>query len=426
MSVARAAMLTLLLAVPAALAPAAAGQPGSPDQGASAALIDPDCDPQTARDADPSQVEDADGVCLIDPDCDPQRARDADPSLVEASDGVCPTSAAQPPAEPKGQRSDAPSVEGGENQRPGGHKRKLRSKNPQSREPTGGAKPGPDRKGKRKSRRRTPRRNPAPSPVPTTPAVDSLPHPHAHGAHDSASRESRVPRFLLPIYRAAGLRYGIRWEVLAAINEIESDYGRNLNVSSAGAMGWMQFMPSSWRAYGVDRNGDGVKDPYDPVDAIFAAARYLRAAGYEHDVRGAIYAYNHAWWYVHSVMRRARQIAADHLSPPRVRRLDPRFASRLARIADRSGVPWELMLAVLRLRGKYRSVPATRAQLRALARRVAALDRGSVPAGTRTARSAASRWRRTSRPRSGHDCSLTRRGSSSAWSRSRSTTGPSA
>ena len=53
----------------------------------------------------------------------------------------------------------------------------------------------------------------------------------------------RIPPFLLSIYQAAGIQYGIRWEVLAAINEIETDYGRNLNVSSAGAMGWMQFMP---------------------------------------------------------------------------------------------------------------------------------------------------------------------------------------
>ena len=75
------------------------------------------------------------------------------------------------------------------------------------------------------------------------------------------------------------MQYGIRWEILAGINEIETDYGRNLNVSSAGALGWMQFMPATWKAYGVDANRDGVKDPFNPVDAIFAAARYLKAAG---------------------------------------------------------------------------------------------------------------------------------------------------
>ena len=119
----------------------------------------------------------------------------------------------------------------------------------------------------------------------------------------------RIPPFLLSIYQAAGIQYGVRWEVLAAINEIETDYGRNLNVSSAGAMGWMQFIPSSWKSFGVDANGDGKKDPYNPVDAIFAAARYLKAAGADQDLRKAIFAYNHADWYVDSVLMRARLIA---------------------------------------------------------------------------------------------------------------------
>jgi murein DD-endopeptidase MepM/ murein hydrolase activator NlpD len=118
----------------------------------------------------------------------------------------------------------------------------------------------------------------------------------------------RIPPFLLPIYQAAGIQYGVRWEVLAAINEIETDYGRNLNVSTAGAVGWMQFMPSTWRAYGVDANGDEIQDPYNPADAIFAAARYLRAAGADTDLRKAIFAYNHADWYVDSVILRARLI----------------------------------------------------------------------------------------------------------------------
>ena len=120
----------------------------------------------------------------------------------------------------------------------------------------------------------------------------------------------RIPPFLLPIYQAAGMEYGIRWEILAAINEIETDYGRNLNVSSAGAQGWMQFMPPTWKAYGVDANRDGKRDPYNPVDAIFAAARYLRASGADKDLRGAIFAYNRADWYVDSVLSRARRLRA--------------------------------------------------------------------------------------------------------------------
>ena len=120
----------------------------------------------------------------------------------------------------------------------------------------------------------------------------------------------RVPPFLLPIYQAAGVEYGIRWEVLAAINEIETDYGRNLSTSSAGALGWMQFMPGTWETYGVDANHDGVKDPNNPVDAIFAAARYLKASGGNTSIEKAIFSYNHADWYVADVLKRAKALAA--------------------------------------------------------------------------------------------------------------------
>jgi hypothetical protein len=136
----------------------------------------------------------------------------------------------------------------------------------------------------------------------------AVPGPAPIGVPNFFIDKFRIPPFLLSIYQAAGIEYGVRWEVLAAINEIETDYGRNLNVSSAGALGWMQFMPSTWKRYGVDANGDKKKDPYNPVDAIFAAARYLRAAGADHDLARAIFAYNHADWYVDSVLMRARLI----------------------------------------------------------------------------------------------------------------------
>jgi hypothetical protein len=113
------------------------------------------------------------------------------------------------------------------------------------------------------------------------------------------------PSFLLPIYQAAAAHYTVPWQVLAAINEIETDFGSNTNVSSAGAIGWMQFMPATWKHWGTDANGDGHKNPYDPVDAIFSAARYLRAAGSLTDLPRAIFAYNHAGWYVEKVSRRA-------------------------------------------------------------------------------------------------------------------------
>ncbi len=127
---------------------------------------------------------------------------------------------------------------------------------------------------------------------------------------DAVLEGFRIPTFLLPIYQAAGTEYGIRWEILAAINEIETDYGRNLSVSSAGAMGWMQFMPGTWETYGTDANRDGEKDPYNPVDAIFSAARYLKASGASESIERAIFSYNHADWYVADVIKRAKELAA--------------------------------------------------------------------------------------------------------------------
>ncbi len=120
-----------------------------------------------------------------------------------------------------------------------------------------------------------------------------------------------IPPFLLPIYQAAGAAYGIPWQTLAAINEVETDYGTNLDVSSAGAIGWMQFLPSTWRRYGVDASASGVQDPYNAADAIFAAARYLAAAGGTHNLPGAIFAYNHSHTYVQSVLLRAELLSGE-------------------------------------------------------------------------------------------------------------------
>ncbi len=147
------------------------------------------------------------------------------------------------------------------------------------------------------------------TPTPVNPTFSfALPGAAPIGVPNFFIDKFRIPPFLLPIYQAAGIQYGVRWEILAAINEIESDYGRNLSTSTAGAVGWMQFLPSTWKEYGVDANDDGRKDPYNPVDAIFGAARYLRAAGAEKDIKKAIFAYNHADWYVDSVLMRARLI----------------------------------------------------------------------------------------------------------------------
>jgi membrane-bound lytic murein transglycosylase B len=120
----------------------------------------------------------------------------------------------------------------------------------------------------------------------------------------------RIPLFLLPIYQAAAVQYGVPWQILAAINEIETNYGTDQSVSTAGAVGWMQFMPATWIQYGVDALNAGYADPYNPVDAIFAAARYLRAAGAATDLHAAILAYNHSDEYVKSVLLRAKLISS--------------------------------------------------------------------------------------------------------------------
>jgi murein DD-endopeptidase MepM/ murein hydrolase activator NlpD len=110
---------------------------------------------------------------------------------------------------------------------------------------------------------------------------------------------------LRALWARAGAAYGIPWQVLAAINQIESDFGRNMGPSSAGAVGWMQFMPDTWLRWGTDGSGDGIADPWDPEDAVLSAARYLAAAGGQVDLRRAIFAYNHAQWYVDDVLELA-------------------------------------------------------------------------------------------------------------------------
>ncbi len=150
---------------------------------------------------------------------------------------------------------------------------------------------------------------PIPSPS-TVFAIPSLPA--------SACSTSGVPPILIPMYQRAAAAYGLGPQgpaVLAGINEIETAFGTNLNVSSAGAVGWMQFMPETWEGYGVDANGDGVADPFNPEDAIYAAANYLSASGMPADTYGAIFAYNHADWYVADVLANAACHAGEVGAP---------------------------------------------------------------------------------------------------------------
>jgi hypothetical protein len=146
-------------------------------------------------------------------------------------------------------------------------------------------------------------------PAATNPTYSfALPGAAAVGVPNFFIDSFQIPPFLLPIYQAAGIEYNVPWQVLAAINWIETDYGRDLSVSSAGAEGWMQFLPSTFKRWGVDATGTGYADPYNPTDAIFTAARYLAASGAATNLSKAIFSYNHAGWYVQSVLLRAQLI----------------------------------------------------------------------------------------------------------------------
>jgi membrane-bound lytic murein transglycosylase B len=113
------------------------------------------------------------------------------------------------------------------------------------------------------------------------------------------------PAELLAVYQAAADAEGLDWTYLAAIHLVETRMGRIRGLSEAGAQGPMQFLPSTWEAYGAGG------DIEDPGDAIHAAARYLRAAGAPDDMDGALFAYNHSDRYVMAVQAYASVMRAD-------------------------------------------------------------------------------------------------------------------
>lgn len=108
----------------------------------------------------------------------------------------------------------------------------------------------------------------------------------------------------IKLYVKAAEEYGFAsdWYVLAAVGYVESNHGENMGPSTAGAMGPMQFLPSTWEIAGVDGNGDGVANIMDPEDAIPAAAGYLQDGGAPEDWYEALFTYNHADWYVKKVL----------------------------------------------------------------------------------------------------------------------------
>lgn len=134
------------------------------------------------------------------------------------------------------------------------------------------------------------------------------------GQSDTAKGD--IPRSYLDLYKKAGEKFGIPWNVLAGIGKEETNHGRSTlpgvhsgeNYAHAG--GPMQFIPGTFQAYAVDGNHDGKKDRYNPADAIFTAARYLKANGAPGRLWTAIWHYNQASWYVDDVLRYARHYAS--------------------------------------------------------------------------------------------------------------------
>jgi len=134
----------------------------------------------------------------------------------------------------------------------------------------------------------------------------------------AAPRPGQIASYL-QLFQASAAKYcpQMSWTVLAAIGQIESADGQNMGPSSAGALGPMQFLPSTWAEWGINGFGPpGPPDIMNPFDAVPSAARMLCAdgasSGTQAGLRQAIFAYNHAGWYVNEVVALAGRYAAEY------------------------------------------------------------------------------------------------------------------
>jgi hypothetical protein len=158
----------------------------------------------------------------------------------------------------------------------------------------------------------------------STDAGGGLASPAVSAYAPSAEALADIPRPYLALYQSAAARFGLDWTILAGIGKVECDHGRDPDPSCtqeghlnyAGAGGPAQFLVSTWTKYGISAGGSGRPDMWSPADAIDSMANYLHAAGAPGDYPHAIYAYNHAWWYVAEVMAWARRYRARYGATP--------------------------------------------------------------------------------------------------------------
>jgi membrane-bound lytic murein transglycosylase B len=141
---------------------------------------------------------------------------------------------------------------------------------------------------------------------------------HCQTQPNPTRQADTIPADYLTAYRAAGQDSGIPWTVIAAVGKVESNHGQlraagvHSGTNHAGAMGPMQFLRGTWQAYGVDGDNDGIKDVYNPADAIPGAAHYLKASGAPRDLRAALFTYNHSTTYIDTVLSWAGRYGQQH------------------------------------------------------------------------------------------------------------------
>ncbi len=152
----------------------------------------------------------------------------------------------------------------------------------------------------------------------TPPAATSgMPQPGNPRQASLTNPPSDIPPAMLTLYQSAAAAYHVPWTLLAGIGMEETDHGRNNTTSSAGAQGLMQFIPATFASFGVDGNADGTIAINDDADSLYSAAHYLVASGAHNGpdgIRQALYAYNHALWYVNDVLYYAAAYAGGDIT----------------------------------------------------------------------------------------------------------------